>query len=367
MIKIAACLFFLLTGLTSFGISIDSLAFSISGEVDTIPFAKYDISYMDGENRIEDSVVLDSNSKFNYTGYISEPTRFFLTVKNEYDLPIIGDYAVYSFWIEPGGKIVFYGDKFKIDSYNGADYKLKNSPTDDIANLYVEELTEIYRNASEKDRTAAKMHFDKEFINRHIGSYYGLYVLSRLLRSAPKESPYVDSVARLINDELKNTYLYHTIRLKLKFDVGREFPDFTLPDTSSNVIRLSDQLKSGQFILIDFWASWCVPCRKEHPYLKEAYTRFNPYGFEIISISLDDSPEAWMEAIRQDELEWLNLSDLQGIKQGISKEFAISSIPTNFLINSEGTILAKNLRKDALIRELERRLRPNEKDKKAGN
>ena len=124
-------------------------------------------------------------------------------------------------------------------------------------------------------------------------------------------------------------------------------------DAEGNLFHLSD-LK-GSFVLIDFWASWCAPCRRENPLLVELYKEFNPKGLEIISVSLDDTvkqkngKQDWISAIENDQLTWTQLSQLQGFESSVCKKYGIESIPSTYLIDKDGIIIARNLR-GALLR-----------------
>lgn len=106
-------------------------------------------------------------------------------------------------------------------------------------------------------------------------------------------------------------------------------------------------------VLVDFWASWCGPCRKENPNLVKAYAKYHDKGFEIIGVSLDDKKESWLKAIEADKLVWLHASDLKCWKSDLAAEYGIKSIPTSFLVDAEGRIIAKDLRGDALEKKLE--------------
>jgi peroxiredoxin len=132
--------------------------------------------------------------------------------------------------------------------------------------------------------------------------------------------------------------------------IGQPAPDFTSKDSSGRKIVLS-QLR-GNYILVDFWASWCAPCRKENPYLLKAYKRFKKKGFEIIGVSLEKDRKAWLNAIQQDGLPWYQVSDLEGFDNSTAEMYGIKSIPKNFLLDRSGKIIAKNLRGNALEEKL---------------
>jgi len=128
--------------------------------------------------------------------------------------------------------------------------------------------------------------------------------------------------------------------------VGEQAPDFTLPNTKGKEISLSDF--KGKVVLIDFWASWCAPCRKENPNVVEAYNKYkkakfkDASGFEIISISLDQDKKKWLDAIKKDKLSWkTHLSELTGWKSSITQKYGVGSIPMSFLVDSKGNIVAQ--------------------------
>jgi thiol-disulfide isomerase/thioredoxin len=131
---------------------------------------------------------------------------------------------------------------------------------------------------------------------------------------------------------------------------GNVAPGFSLADTSGNSISL-DAFK-GKVTLLDFWASWCGPCRKENPNLVKAYSKYHPKGFEILAVSLDDSKEKWISAIAKDKLAWVHVSDLRGWNNKIAKQYFIKSIPSNVLLDKEGKVVAKNLKGQELEQEL---------------
>jgi thiol-disulfide isomerase/thioredoxin len=108
----------------------------------------------------------------------------------------------------------------------------------------------------------------------------------------------------------------------------------------------------GKYVLVDFWASWCVPCRAENPHLLQAYEKLKDSRFDIVSISLDDKREWWLKAVEGDKLPWQQVSDLKGFKTEIALRFGITAIPQNFLLNPEGKIIAKDLRGEGLTQKI---------------
>ena len=138
-----------------------------------------------------------------------------------------------------------------------------------------------------------------------------------------------------------------------QYAAGDEALDIVMADPDGNVRKLSDL--RGKVVLLDFWASWCGPCRRENPAVVKAYEKYNSKGFEVFSVSLDSNADKWKNAIEQDGLVWPNhVSDLQGWKNAASREYGISSIPHTMLIGPDGIIIRTHLRGPALEEELEK-------------
>ena len=128
--------------------------------------------------------------------------------------------------------------------------------------------------------------------------------------------------------------------------VGQQAPEIILPGLTGDSVRLGD-LK-GKVVLVDFWASWCGPCRAENPNVVRAYSKYKGKGFEILAVSLDDRKDKWLAAIQADNLSWTHVSDLKGWKNAAAELYSIRAIPQNLLIDPQGKIIAKNLRGEAL-------------------
>ena len=149
-----------------------------------------------------------------------------------------------------------------------------------------------------------------------------------------KQTKYVE----LLLDRIRNLY---------KVSIGSSFTDFTLNDTTGNPIALSS-LIGENYLLIDFWASWCGPCRRENPNIVAVYNDYNSKGFDIIGVSLDTDKNNWIKAIEKDSLTWSHVSDLQGWNSAAGKLYAVNAIPHSVILNENGTIVAKNLRGEEL-------------------
>jgi thiol-disulfide isomerase/thioredoxin len=144
-------------------------------------------------------------------------------------------------------------------------------------------------------------------------------------------------------------------KLVAKYEKARQIfigqnVDFTQEDTLGKLFKLSSL--RGKYVLIDFWASWCAPCRAENPNLLKAYRALKDKQFEIVSISLDDNKKSWLKAVEMDKLPWEQVSDLKGWKNELAIKYGISAVPQNFLLDPNGKIIAKNLRGEDLYTKL---------------
>jgi len=134
--------------------------------------------------------------------------------------------------------------------------------------------------------------------------------------------------------------------------IGNKAPDFSQPDTNGKLIKVSDF--KGQYVLIDFWASWCSPCRAENPILLKAYNKYKSKGLEVLAVSLDDTKgrNAWLKAIKEDGLPWIHVADLKGWSNEAAVLYGVRAVPQNYLVDPKGNIVAINIKGDLLHQEL---------------
>ncbi|WP_439184440.1 redoxin domain-containing protein [Carboxylicivirga taeanensis] len=154
----------------------------------------------------------------------------------------------------------------------------------------------------------------------------------------------------MLDESLASSTYYKSLDEKVKkleaVAVGQMAPDFTMNDPEGNPVKLSSF--RGKYLLVDFWASWCGPCRRENPNVVKLYDEFKDKGFDILGVSLDQKKDAWLKAIEDDKLSWNHVSDLKGWGNEAAKLYAVSGIPHTVLLDKEGKIIAKNLRGDEL-------------------
>ncbi len=140
-----------------------------------------------------------------------------------------------------------------------------------------------------------------------------------------------------------------------KTAMGRPAPDFTLPDLQGNPVTMSKV--PGKIKLLDFWASWCGPCRLNNPSLKKAYEQYHSKGFEVIGISLDDKKQRWADAVEKEGLPWINVSALKGWKCEVARMYNVTGIPAIFVLDENNRIIATDLRGEKLFHFLEEKLK----------
>jgi len=178
-----------------------------------------------------------------------------------------------------------------------------------------------------------------------IASLYGLNYVN-----VEEDFGFVDSVASQFKQALPEhpftVQLVERLEGMRKLAIGSPAPEISLPDPDGSVVSLSS-LK-GKYVLIDFWAAWCRPCREENPNVVRLYNQYGGDQFEILGVSLDRTKEAWVKAIEDDNLTWMHISDLQYFNSAAAREYQIGAIPATYLIGPSGEIVAKNLRGEAL-------------------
>lgn len=190
-----------------------------------------------------------------------------------------------------------------------------------------------------------RVRLELDFVKEHPNSFVSLEVLTRN-SSNNVFIDHITSAYETLAVDLKTTPQGQAIRQNIKrarqVVIGMKSKDFILQTKDGQQISLSS-LK-GQYVLLDFWASWCLPCRQEHPNLIKAYEQFRAKGFTILSVSLDKSKPDWLQAINEDQLIWTQVSDLKGNDGEVADLYGITSIPSNVLIDPNGIIIQKDLK-----------------------
>ena len=203
----------------------------------------------------------------------------------------------------------------------------------------------------EKEIFDAKMAYIKKNSNQHMA----LMALNSLL--GPEfDATAMQEVFNSLTEEMRNSYLGKEVAAKIqtvkKTQEGVEAADFAQPDVDGKMVKLSDY--RGKYVLVDFWASWCAPCRRENPNLVKAYEKYKEKGFEILGVSMDKAADKakWLKAIEDDKLTWKQVADLKGWENEAGALYEVKAIPMNFLIDPTGKIIGKYLRGEELDKKL---------------
>jgi peroxiredoxin len=196
----------------------------------------------------------------------------------------------------------------------------------------------------------------KNFITQNPNSYISLVCAFKRVASGYVNVDEIEPVFNWLSLKVRSTkagVAYQKyIKTLLSIKIGALAPEFTQPDVKGNLISLSSF--RGKYVLLDFWASWCSPCRYENPNVVKAYKKYNSKNFTILSVSLDApaTKNAWVSAINNGGLTWNQVSDLKGWKNGAAQLYGIRAIPQNFLIDPDGKIIARNIMGDQLENKL---------------
>jgi len=194
----------------------------------------------------------------------------------------------------------------------------------------------------------------EQFITANSHSFAAMYVLSS--SSNGIEADRLETLYNKLTPDYKSTSFGQRIVDKVNAGkitaIGKTAPDFEQPDTSGNVIKLSSF--RGKYVLVDFWASWCGPCRAENPNVVKAFAKYKEKGFAVLGVSLDQpgKKDAWLAAIHKDGLTWTHVSDLKFWDNAVAKLYGIQAIPQNYLLDPEGKIIASNIRGEDLNEKL---------------
>lgn len=354
-------------------------SFNIVADVQQVRGAqKFYIYYTDktGKNKTDSAKI--ENGKVSYTGMIEEPTvatiRLTIDEKNALK-PVFGKRNMLALFLAPGSYVITAKDWLsdatisgsvlqteymnykeqlytlykKMEPLNLGKRKLENKGDFESLRI-VEKKLDSLAQVEEKYMSA--------FVRSHPSSPVALIALTEYTRS-PVVIRSFKEYFELLDPQLQQTSMGQKLKEKLQLQtfltIGTQAPNFSQPDTSGQVVQLKDF--RGKYIFVDFWASWCGPCRLEIPFIKKAFARFQQKNFQILSVSIDSSREKWLKAIKEDSIGiWPQVGDMLGNKNAASNLYKIRVIPQNLLIDPNGKIIAKNLYGLDLERILEKTL-----------
>lgn len=193
----------------------------------------------------------------------------------------------------------------------------------------------------------------KDFVRRHPDSFVASYAAYAMI--GEEEDEFLDSMLVAFNGKIPDSKYVQLLNRRRghasTISVGSIAPEINLPQPDGK--PFSSSSLRGKYVLLDFWASWCKPCREENPNVVKLYERYHKKGFDILGISLDESKERWTEAIERDGLPWHHVSDLKGLNSAAIQLYDVQAIPMTVMLDREGRIVALNLRGRALEEKLE--------------
>ncbi|GAB3715103.1 redoxin domain-containing protein [Flavobacterium koreense] len=350
--------------------------FLISGEAKGLPNGK--MIFLKTQNDVGLVLNVDSakvqDGKFELKGKVKEPSMFALYIKDiQQPVPFImesGEIVVKidkdSIWkskisgTDSNDSFQEFNDKSNAIQKRMVDYQNKNiqklmEAQQKKDNITIESLKSGYVKI-QKEMDDYMIQYPDENPN----SYISLLLVERLFSSQDFKYEKVKKTFENLNEELRNTTKGKAISDKLKtieknmknpaaaekLNSLKLAPDFSAKSPNGTTISLKESL--GKVTIIDFWASWCGPCRKENPNVVALYNEFHSKGLNIIGVSLDDEATKWKDAIAKDKLTWNQVSNLKGFQDPIAIQYDIQQIPTTFVLDSNGNIVAKDLRGDEL-------------------
>lgn len=277
-----------------------------------------------------DSTTVENNSFIFNTKLSNSPLQVALWTDDEH----------YRFlWLE-NNKMTFDASKSNFENA-----KVTGSDVENLAQSLRKELESL----TEKKQRKREI----KFIKNHPNSIVSVEILSTYSTTFGKKE--TKELFNLLSEQNKKSKYGKIIDTYIKLNeepkIGKQFIDFEMVDQNGKLQKLSD-LK-GKTIFLDFWASWCTPCRKENPNLVKTYNKFKSKGFEIFAVSLDKNKETWLKTIENDNLNWYHVNDLKGNGNKASLIYGVEGVPESFLIDQNGIIIARDLRGKELNEKLE--------------
>ena len=186
--------------------------------------------------------------------------------------------------------------------------------------------------------------FRDEYIKAHPESFVTHYILDGVKQDYPLDQ-LKDLMAGFTTESIYRDHLNDYVAKQERLEVGQPFIEFTLQTKDGEDVTLSEKIAQNKLTLVDFWASWCGPCRHENPVVKAAYEKYHELGFDVVGVSVDQDEAAWLKAVEEDELPWMQVRDSE---DKVSEDYMIYYIPSNFLFDQNGTMIAKGLRGEDL-------------------
>jgi peroxiredoxin len=357
-----------------------SNAFTVTGDLSNLkaPVEWVYLVYTVNDQRITDSVLVKQDS-YQFKGNITEPTQVGLRIRYKQNrasnspIPYNSkrDYTIV--FLEPGNITVASLDSFSNVVVTGSRADTEYRKLHELSKPFDSRLDDLYRQfaAAKKENNAAALK-DLEaqidstdaaaneevygtYVKAHPASPLAMYALKNWAGyeiDAAKVEPVFKTLPLAARNTASGKAMQEKINIARKTGIGQLAMDFTQNDTLGNPVKLSSF--KGKYLLLDFWASWCGPCRAENPNLVASFNKYKDKGFQVLSVSLDrpGAKDKWLKAIHDDGLGWAHVSDLQFWNNAVARQYGIEAIPQNLLLDPSGKIVGKNLRGAELDKKL---------------
>ncbi len=288
------------------------------------------VLYFDTKEILIDSAVIENNSFSFKTKLPKSPLQVVLRTKN---------FSNYRFlWLE-NSPMTF--DAARTDFRNAI-----------VTGSLEENLSQTLSKETDSLPRDERLKKEKEFVNKNPNSIHSAYILSVYSTTWGKEKTkeLFEEFSTVNKNSEYGKSISKYIELNKNPKIGEKYVDFEMEDSKGKIRKLSEF--NDKIVLLEFWASNCGPCRQENPNLVKTYEKYNPKGFEIFAVSQDLKRINWLNAIEEDKLPWIQVSDLKGRDNSASLIYGLNKIPDNFLIDKNGIIIARNLRGEKLNEKL---------------
>ncbi len=307
------------------------------------------VSFLNEQTNQPEKQTTIENGKFIVKGKLTEPGFKGL---------VFGDQPPLVPMFIDNSEITITGDKNKIEQL-----EIKGSPSHTLYTEYSNALKpydKIIASGAGIDESGSKEieKISADFVKKHSESYVAPLAIIRMFQMTQNGTK-SEELYKLLPSEVQASGLGQFANQQIQESkinpIGSTIKDFSQNDTTGKSVNISSF--RGKYVLLDFWASWCRPCRMENPNVVAAYNKYHDKNFTVLGISLDQAKPAWLNAIQMDGLSWSHVSDLKGWNNEVAALFQVRSIPQNLLIDPNGKIVAKNLRGEVLVSKLEELLK----------